>query len=81
MPQTLSEVFFVVKSMYANKFDLWLLSPDKYLAWAKREGTNSLNIYGRTYLETSSGRRKLAAFVLKARTYGIVEVFIDYRKA
>jgi hypothetical protein len=69
----------VIKSQYVNKFELWLASPEKYLAWAKNEGTNSLNIYGRSYLKTASNRKKLAAFVLLARKYGMIEVFIDYR--
>lgn len=69
----------VVKSMYVSSFDIWLDNPKKYLAWAKREGANSLNCYGRTYLQSSSGRKKIAAFVLLARTYGIIEVFFDYR--
>lgn len=70
-----------IRSQYVNKFEKWLASPDKYLLWAKLQGTNSLNCYARTYLKTSSDRKKLAAFVLKARQYGMIEVFIDYRKA
>ena len=69
----------VIKSQYVNKIELWLASPDKYLSWAKKEGTNSINCYARTYLKTAAGRKQFAAFVLKARTYGIIEVFIDYR--
>lgn len=70
-----------IQSQYINKFELWLASPDKYLAWARLQGTNSINCYARTYLKDRSGRKKLAAFVLKAKQYSINEVFIDYRKS
>lgn len=69
-----------VQALYVSPIGDWLASPDKYLTWAKREGVNELNLYARAYLETSSKRSQLAAFIKKAKEqYGIKKVTNDYR--
>jgi hypothetical protein len=71
---------YKVQAMYVSPIGDWLASPDKYLTWAKREGVNELNLYARAYLETSSKRTQLAAFIKKAKEqYGIKRVTNDYR--
>lgn len=71
----------IIRAMYINQFESWLASPGKYLPWLKREGVNSINIYGKKYLESKSSRSKLASFIASTREYGIKETFIDYRGA
>ncbi len=69
-----------VQAIYVSPIGDWLASPDKYLTWAKREGVNELNLYARAYLQSSSKRAELAAFIKKAKEqYGIKKVSVDYR--
>ena len=69
-----------IQAMYVSPIADWLASPDKWLTWAKREGVNELNLYARAYLETSSKRSQLAAFIKKAKEqFGINKVSVDYR--
>lgn len=69
-----------VQAMYVSPIADWINNPTKFLSWAKREGVNELNLYARSYLQSSSNRVKLAAFIKNAKeNYGIKKVSIDYR--
>lgn len=55
-------------------------SENNYLAYCKRQGSNMVNFYARTFLYDSTSRAKLAAFVKKAKeVYGVVLVTVDAR--
>lgn len=69
-----------IQSMYVV-LDDWIADQNSWLAYAKLKGVNEINLYARLYLQSSSGRTKLAAFIKNAKeNYGIKKVFIDYRE-
>lgn len=71
---------YKTQAMYVSPIADWINNPTKFLSWAKREGVNELNLYARSYLQSSSNRDKLAAFIKNAKeNYGIKKVSVDYR--
>ncbi len=73
----------VIKGMYVHPDQCTIgsaTSENNFLTWAKREGVNTLNVYGRSFLYSSTKRDQLAAFVAKAKnSYGMILVTIDCR--
>lgn len=71
-----------IKGMYTHPNQLIIGnsgSENNYLAWAIRQGVNMLNCYARSFFYSDAARTKLAAFVAKAKSYGILEVSVDVR--
>jgi hypothetical protein len=81
MRTAFAEAEYIVKSQYVNSVKKWIESPDKYLHWAIDNGTNELILYGRDFLLSGvTNHNKLASFILKARSYGIKNIMLDYVK-
>lgn len=73
----------MIKGAYTHPDQLRIgdkASEDRYLAYIKGKGGNSLNLYARAYMVNPTGRKQLNDFAIKAKAQGITHLTVDVRR-